>query len=175
MVASDPASPDRAKELARRSFALMQRWDDAEAALVIHPDGVNHESSAEPPATRGRGPHAYRATSEWLHAAYDDLSWNVHELVSDGELVVARVTMSGRHTRPFAVYSPDGTLDQVFAPTGRRFQVGQMHMFRVRDGMLADHWANRDDLGQARQLGWVPPTPMFLLRGALLKRRLRRG
>lgn len=136
---------------------------------------MNHESVVEPPATRVRGPQAYRATSEWLHAAYDDLGWEVHHLVSDGDLVVARVTMSGRHTGPFTVHSPDGAIDQVFAPTGRRFSTSQMHLFTLRDGLLADHWANRDDLGQARQLGWVPPTPAFLLRGALLKRRLRRG
>ena len=44
----------------------------------------------------------------------------------------------------------------------------------MEDGLIAEHWANRDDLGQAAQLGWIPPSPVFLLRGALLKRRLSR-
>ena len=30
----------------------------------------------------------------------------------------------------------------------------------------------RDDVGTAQQLGWIPPTPAFLLRGWLAKRRL---
>ncbi|HEY5986172.1 MAG TPA: hypothetical protein VIV12_07345 [Streptosporangiaceae bacterium] len=45
------------------------------------------------------------------------------------------------------------------------------HWFRTRDGMIAEHWANRDDLAMARQAGWVPPSPRFLLRAALAKRR----
>jgi len=37
--------------------------------------------------------------------------------------------------------------------------------------MITEHWANRDDLGMVRQAGWVPPTPVFLLRAAIAKRR----
>jgi hypothetical protein len=45
---------------------------------------------------------------------------------------------------------------------------------RVRDGMVVEHWANRDDQGMAMQLGWVPPTPRFLVKTALATRRARR-
>jgi len=172
---SEQRPTDAVRDLVHRSFRLMEVWDDEEAARLIHPESVNHEAVAEPPAARGRGPQAYRATYDWLHGAYADVRWTVHDVVAEGDLAVARVTMTGRHVGPFTVFSPDGVLDQVFAPTGRTFEVTQMHMYRLRDGAIADHWANRDDLGQARQLGWVPPTPAFLLRGALLKRRLRRG
>jgi len=37
--------------------------------------------------------------------------------------------------------------------------------------MITEHWANRDDLAMAKQAGWVPPSPRFLLRAALAKRR----
>ena len=40
--------------------------------------------------------------------------------------------------------------------------------------MVIEHWANRDDLGNATQLGWIPPTPIFLLRMLLATRRARR-
>jgi hypothetical protein len=40
---------------------------------------------------------------------------------------------------------------------------------------MIEHWANRDDLGTAEQAGWVPPTPLYLLRMALAKRRARRA
>ena len=36
-----------------------------------------------------------------------------------------------------------------------------------------EHWANRDDMGTAAQLGWVPPSPLYLLRMARAKRRAR--
>ena len=32
--------------------------------------------------------------------------------------------------------------------------------------MIVEHWDNRDDLGMARQLGWIPPTLAYLLKMA---------
>jgi hypothetical protein len=46
---------------------------------------------------------------------------------------------------------------------------------RLVANRIIGHAANRDDLGQARQLGWVPPSPAFLVRSALARRRLRRA
>jgi predicted ester cyclase len=98
----------------------------------------------------------------------------VQHVLADGDLVAARCVMSGRHTGPFVTYDADGRIDQAFPPTGRSFASTQTHLYRMEDGLIAEHWANRDDLGQAAQLGWIPPSPVFLLRGALLKRRLSR-
>jgi len=39
-----------AHDLALRSLALMQQWDEAEAAAIIHPDAANDEAVSEPPA-----------------------------------------------------------------------------------------------------------------------------
>jgi hypothetical protein len=51
----------------------------------------------------------------------------------------------------------------------------QSHWFRIEDGKVIEHWANRDDLGQAKQLGWVPPAPAYLIRMARAKARAKRG
>jgi hypothetical protein len=45
----------------------------------------------------------------------------------------------------------------------------------MRDGKVAEHWANRDDLGMGQQLGWTPPTPLYLARMLLARRRVRRA
>ena len=37
-------------------------------------------------------------------------------------------------------------------PTGRRFEAEQMHVIRVADGRIAEHWGVRDDAGMMRQL-----------------------
>ena len=62
---------------------------------------------------------------------------------------------------------------KVFPPTGKTFATTETHWLRVADAQLIEHWANRDDLGTALQLGWVPPTPLYLARAALAKRRVR--
>ena len=70
--------------------------------------------------------------------------------------------MKGRHTRVFVDYDEDAKVGQAFPPTGRTFASTQTHWLRIADGQVIEHWANRDDLGTALQLGWVPPTPLYL-------------
>ena len=137
-------------------------------------DAVNREAITEPPDTRGTGPAAMYATARWLRTAFSDLAWKVHAVVHDNDLVVVHATMSGRQTGPFVAYRPDGEIAAVFPPRGRTFAVTQTHWFRMRDGRVAEHWANRDDLGMGQQLGWNPPTPVYLARMLLATRRARR-
>ena len=59
----------------------------------------------------------------------------------------------------------------LLAPPGR---VVGPHWFRIEDDQIIEHWANRDDLGTARQLGWIPPTPAYLFKMARAKRRAKR-
>jgi predicted ester cyclase len=115
------------------------------------------------------------ATAQWLRRAFSELAWEVHDVVEDGDLVVVFSTMSGRHTGPFVAYGPDARVKVVFPPRGRRFAVTQTHWFRMREGKVAEHWANRDDLGMGEQLGWTPPTPVYLVRMLVGTRRARRA
>jgi predicted ester cyclase len=153
-----------AKGLCVYATGLMVAGTLDDFAAVVHPDARNREAEAEPPACRGRGPAAIHATALWLRSAYDDLNWEIHDVVADGDLVVLHTTMSGRHARPFVAYGRDGTPAEAFPPTGRTFAVTQTHWYRTSDGLVIEHWANRDDIGQAKQLGWVPPSPGYLLR-----------
>lgn len=164
-----------AKEICVRATHLMGDGDLADFATVVHPQARNREDVDEPPASRGRGPEAFFATALWLRDGFAELRWEIHEVVADGDLVVLHATMSGRHVRTFVGYGPDARPAQAFPPTGRRFAVTQTHWFRMRDGLVVEHWANRDDLGMATQLGWSPPSPRYLVRMLLATRRARRA
>ena len=39
------------------------------------------------------------------------------------------------------------------APTGKSVKVLQFHSFRIRDGLICEHAAVRDDMGMVLQLG----------------------
>ncbi len=71
----------------------------------VHPDAVNREALAEPPATRGRGPAAFFATALWLRAAFSDLVFTPETVMTDGDLVAWYGTMSGRSTGEFEVWT----------------------------------------------------------------------
>lgn len=71
-------------------------------------------------AARGVGPAAYFATAQWLRGAYADPTWQMHDAVAEGDLVVLHATMSGKHVGPSVTYGPDGV---------------PAHWFRIADGL----------------------------------------
>jgi predicted ester cyclase len=172
-LGENPVIADDPKAVCVRSIHIMSDGDLPEFESAVHPEAVNREAAHEPMASRGRGPAAFYATALWLRQAFSDLRWDIHEIAADGDLVVVHTTMSGRHTGLFARYDDAGAVSQVMPPTGRSFSSTQTHWFRLADGKVIEHWANRDDLATAQQAGWVPPSPRYLIRMVLAKRRAR--
>jgi predicted ester cyclase len=108
------------------------------AQELISPDFVDHEAPEGFPT----GPEAARSTVNWLHGAFADMRYEVEDAFGSGDRVALRVTLHATHAREF-MGKP---------ATGRRFTMGQTHIFRIDDGKVAEHWANRDDAGLMRQL-----------------------
>ena len=157
--------------VAVRSIHAMADGQRAEFDRLYAPSAVDRENKIQPPSSRVPGPECFWSTALWLRAAFADLHYDIHHALTDGELVAVNSTMNGRHTAPWEVYTETGAVDTVFPPTGRTFAMTQSHWFRLRDGLILEHWANRDDLGTGKQLGWIPPTPAFLIKMARAQRR----
>jgi predicted ester cyclase len=113
------------------------RYDLAEQTVT--PDYVDHEA---PPGTPA-GPEGANAVLHWLRSAFTDLSYEVQDVFGEGDRLAARVTTRGTHTGEFMGK----------APTGKRFEIDSIHIYRIENGKVAEHWAKRDDLGMAAQLG----------------------
>ena len=104
------------------------------------------------------------------------MRFEFHEVHVMGERAVALVTLHARQHGPFVVHdSPDGRVTDAFPSNGRSFSVRQTHWFKVRDGAISEHDAVRDDLGMAKQLGWIPPRPLYIVRMLWTLRRERRA
>ena len=161
--------------VAVRSIQAMADGDRADFDLLYHPRAVDRENPVQPPSSRVPGPAGFYSTALWLRAAFAGLHYDIHHAVADGNLVAVNSTMNGRHAAPWAVYTDGGEVDTVFPPTNKTFAATQSHWFRIEDGMIAEHWANRDDLGMAKQLGWIPPTPAYLFKMARAKHRAKRS
>jgi len=167
-------SYDEQKALCARSIHIMADGELSDFEAVVHPDARNREAEVEPPACRGTGPAAFYATALWLRSAYADLHWEIHDMVADGDLVVVHATMSGQQVGTFVGYGPDGSPAQAFPARNRTSSTTQTHWFRVADGKVIEHWANRDDLGTAVQLGWVPLSPVYIVKMMLALSKARR-
>lgn len=168
-------SDAEAIRLVREQFAAIETGDGALAEANVTAGFVNHRSVHEPLPAREQGPGALKATAAWLRRAFSELRFTVEDVAVTGDRVVAWVTLRGVHTGPFVVHeSPDGAVTEVFPATGRSFATRQVHWFRIKDGLIAEHDAVRDDLGLARQLGWIPPRPGYIVKMITGRRRERR-
>jgi predicted ester cyclase len=168
VVSTDP------KSIAVRSIHTMAHGSRADFDAVIHPQAVDRENNVQPPPSRVPGPAGFYSTALWLRAAFADLHYDIHQVIANGDLVAVNSTMNGHHVAPFVVYTDDGQVDTAFPPTNKTFAMTQSHWFRIEEGKVIEHWANRDDLGQAKQLGWLPPTPAYLIRMIRAKRLAKR-
>ncbi len=120
----------------------LSRGDEAVAEAIIHPGFVDHTN---PPGMR-HGVAGHKAIGALFRAAFPDLEWRIDDLIAEGDKVVARTTMRGTQRGVFFG----------IPPTGRAVSMVGVHVFRVADGKIAEHWAQRDDLGMMRQLGLQP-------------------
>ena len=166
-----PADVERNVAVALRTIRLMSYGTPEELAAVIHPGARNGDPVLEPTVRPRRGPAAFLAAAERLQSAYDGAAWRVYETVADGDLVVLHTAMTGKHTGVFVVHGRNGAPTLAFPPTGREFAVTQTHWMRLADGLVIDHWANRDDLGMARQLGWFSPRYVWRILGTTCRTR----
>ena len=169
-------SSSAAERLAREHLNITAGGNFQAVEGNVTPDYFNHRSADEPMETRQRGPEGLKATMRWLHRAFADMRFEFHEVLVDGDRVVARVTLHARQHGPFVVHdSPGGMVTDAFPSNGRSFAARQTHWFRIADGAIAEHDAVRDDLGMAKQLGWIPPKPLFIVRMLLTRQRERRA
>ncbi len=126
-------------ELGRRVAAGdMTAFDD-----LVAEDFVNHAAGPQ-------GRAGFRATLEHLRHDLGDLTTEEHHVLADGDMVAVHNTLHGRHvasTMPLLSGVP---------VSGARISWTFLHLFRVADGRIAEHWACRDDVGLLRQVGAWP-------------------
>ena len=120
-----------------------QDWDGVHrwmAADVVDRNRIIHGEADEP----GAAFEGFRLQFE----AFPDLHARPDQLIAEGDDVVVRFTVTGTHAGAH-IRMPD--------PTGRRFEVEQIWIFRVRDGRVQEIRAVSDRLGMFLQLGWPWP------------------
>jgi steroid delta-isomerase-like uncharacterized protein len=131
------------KELVRSLFEdELSTHDEQIADELIHPNFVDHTN---PPGMQ-HGVDGHRAIVALFRQSFPDMRWEIHDLVAEGDRVAARVTMRGAHTGDFFG----------IPATNRAVEAGGVHILRIADGKIVEHWGCNDDLSLMRQLGVVP-------------------
>jgi C-1 hydroxylase len=88
--------------------------------------------------------------------AFPDLQMEIQEEIACGDAVVHRVMARGTHLGEFPPGIGPGRVLDALPPTGRSFEVDQIHIHQVRGGKITGHAATRNDLLMLSQLGLLP-------------------
>jgi steroid delta-isomerase-like uncharacterized protein len=130
------------RDVVRRFY---DAWNTGEINFgdLVAEDIVNHQPEAEPE----HGRRQFADAISGVMAAVPDSRWIISDVLADGDRVVVRITWTGTYGAPqfrgLSIAAP-GT-----------FSVEHIHIYRVIDEKLAEHWVVRDDLTMLRQLGAV--------------------
>ncbi len=85
----------------------------------------------------------------WLRGLWGPMRADIEDEIVEGDKVVARLRMHGRHIGEFLGRPA----------TGKEFATKQIHIWRVKGDKVIEHWSVRDDLGQALELGLIAAEP----------------
>ena len=155
--------PDGLKAMYRRW--LLEEWGKGKHAVaeeLIAEDLVDHNRLPGQPA--GRAGEVWMA--KMIRRAFPDAGFEADVVISDGQYVIGRWTMTATNTGPFELFG--------LPPTGRPVTMTGQEIFRVRDGKFAEVWHQEDAPGMLRQLGKEPPPAIMRLAARRSARRYRR-
>ncbi len=94
----------------------------------------------------GSGRQALKDAITRVSAGLTDVSMTVEDVIAEGDNVVVRLTSTAVQAGVF----------MGLPPSGRAYSIGEIHIFRILDGKVSEHWHEADFIGMLRQLGAMP-------------------
>ena len=133
---------DENKALARRFIdgIFVQGRPEAVDELLAD-DFVSHTWRST-----GDGKGDLKRAIERLSGVLADVRFIVEDMVAEEDRVAVRVTAQATQVGSF----------MGVPPSGKSYSIGEIHIFRIRDGKVAEHWHQYDQAGMMRQLGLAP-------------------
>lgn len=133
-------STDENKDLVSRF--MDEVWDQMNPEAVdrfVAPDMIDHSG-------QGSGRESVKRVVSLFASTFPNWSTTIEDLIAEGDKVVMRGVASGTHRGPF----------MGIPPTGKRVTVPGIHIMRIADNKIVEHWAQGDYLGMMQQLGVIP-------------------
>lgn len=107
-------------------------------ADYVTDDFVDHN----PDPDQKQGLAGLQAAFKGMFMAFPDIQVKVEEVVAQGNMVVARVTMTGTQKGDY----------MGMKASGRSFSMGGMDMIKLKDGKATDRWGYFDSMAMMAQL-----------------------
>lgn len=76
-------------------------------------------------------------------------AFTIDDMIAEGDQVAVRLTTSATQVGEF----------MGMPPSGKTYRIEEIHIFRVRNGKVTEHWHQFDQMGLMKQLGAMPGQP----------------
>jgi steroid delta-isomerase-like uncharacterized protein len=100
-------------------------------------DFTPHTFGPTPP---GREP--LKKAMERAGAGVSDPEFTIEDVIGEGDKVAVRLTSSASHSGDF----------MGMPASGKRYTISEIHIFRIRDGQVSEHWHEFDKMSLMQQL-----------------------
>ena len=125
---------------------LLEAFNQGKLEVIDEVIADNHIDHAVLPPGLPPGKEGLKLLAKGLRSAFPDLKITIDLQVAEGDLVVAHATTTGTMKGEFAG----------MPPSGKTATWEAIHITRVKDGKIVEHWAVQDNMGMLQQLGFVP-------------------
>jgi steroid delta-isomerase-like uncharacterized protein len=133
---------DRNKDIARQFIQrIFVEADPAAVDELAADDFTPHSWGDMPP-----GRDSLKAAQQRVMQGLSDARMTVEDVIAEGDRVAVRLVSHGRHDGEF----------MGMPASGKDYAISEIHIFRIADGKVAEHWRDADMLGMMQQLGALP-------------------
>lgn len=130
------------KAIAKQAVEAINAGDFSRLESLVTADGADHAVPPGMPPTRDSAIQFLTM----FRGAFPDLKYTLEDVIAEGDRVVQRATARGTMKGDFLG----------MPATGKSATWGEIHIVRVKDGKIVEHWASVDQLGMLQQLGLAP-------------------
>ena len=128
------------EQTALRALELIAGNDRGPAADdIIHPQFAGHRLDLH-------GVDGFREMVRMVNTTFADISITPLNVIATEDTVVVRSQFKALHV---------GLLQGQFEASDRSVETGQIHIWRLEDGLVREHWLCMDELNLLRQIGAV--------------------
>src|SRR5437870_3338041 len=120
-------SPEQNKDIIRAFYDNLSRGNVNIIDDLLTSDFIEHEQLPTP----GQGREAVKQFFNMFSSAFPDARFNVEEMYTDGDTVIARFKVRG---------TQQGDLHGIVPATGKQINVEGIDILRIADGKLVEHW-----------------------------------
>lgn len=137
-MTADPATLEANKATVRRFIdEIFLKGDFGAVDELLTDDFTPHTWGPTPPGRDG-----LKEAIQRVSKGISDPSMVIEDVIAEGDRVAVRLTSSATHTGDF----------MGMPASGERYEIGEIHIFRLRDGRVSEHWHQADFMGMKQQL-----------------------